>query len=79
MSFSTPLLQTIDFFYGKSELRVLSDFLFLEGASIFSVGAFWGFATKDIRSRLAVIILLVTLGASFLGLSVIIGELSLKH
>jgi len=79
VSLSTSLLQAIDFFYGKSELRILSDLLFLEGAIIFSVGAFWGFAAKDFRSRLAVIMLIIVIGVSFLGLSIIIGEFSLLH
>jgi len=79
VSLSTPHLQTIDFFSGKSEIRMLSDLLFLEGAAIFAVGAFWGAATKDIRSRLAVIVLLAVLGVSFLGSSVVIGELFLRH
>lgn len=79
LSLSTPLLQKIDFFYGKSEVRMLSDLLFLEGAAIFAVGAFWGFVARDPRSRLALIILLVALAASFLGSSIVIGELFLKH
>lgn len=76
VSLSTSLLQAIEFFSGKSELRTLSDLLFLEGAVIFSVGAFWGFASKDLHSRRAVIILIIALAASFLGLSIIIGEFS---
>ena len=79
VSLLTPFLQTIDFFSGKSGVRMLSDLLFLEGAIIFTIGAFWGFATKDPRSQLAVIILLVALGISFLGSSIVIGELFLRH
>jgi len=77
VSLSTPFLQTIDFFYGKSEVRMLSDLLFLEGAVIFTVGAFWGFLSRDPRSQSALIIFLVALGASFLGSSVMIGLLFL--
>jgi len=79
VSLLTPYLQTIDFFKGKSELHMLSDLLFLEGAAIFTAGTLWGVRAKDIRSRLAVILLLVILGASFLGSSVVIGELFLRQ
>lgn len=79
VSLLAPHLQTIDFFKDKSELRMLSDLLFLEGAAIFTAGTFWGVKAKDLRSRLAVIMLLIVLGASFLGLSVVIGELFLRH
>jgi hypothetical protein len=75
----TPHLQTISFFSGKSEMQTVSDLLFLEGAALFLAGAFWGVKTKDLRSRSGVIILLVALGASFLGSSVLIGELFLRH
>jgi len=75
----TPHLQTISFFSGKSEMQTVSDLLFLEGAALFLAGAFWGVKAKDLRSRSGVIILLVALGASFLGSSVLIGELFLRH
>jgi len=58
---------------------MLSDLLFLEGAALFTAGTFWGAKAKDVRSRLAVILLLIILGASFLGFSVVIGELFLKQ
>jgi len=77
VSFSTPYLQIIDFFSGKSEARMLSDLLFLEGAIIFTAGAFWGLTARDFRSRLALITLLIILGASFLVSSIVIGELFL--
>ena len=74
-SLLTPHLQSIDFFSGKSEVRILSDLLFFEGAAIFTVGSFLGFVTRDFRSRLAVILLLIILGLSFLGSSMMISAL----
>jgi len=58
---------------------MLSDLLFLEGAVIFTVGAFWGLRARDLRSRLALMLLLITLGASFLLSSIVVGELLRSH
>lgn len=79
LSLVTPYLQSIEFFADKSGLLVLSNLLFLEGAAIFSIGAFWGATAKDFRSRLPQVACLILIGAIFFGFSVLVGELFVRH
>jgi hypothetical protein len=48
---SSQYLQGVEYFYGKSVARVISDFAFFEAAVIFFVGAFSAFYSLGFRSR----------------------------
>jgi hypothetical protein len=48
---SSQYLQGVEYFYGKSVARVISDFAFFEAAVIFFAGAFSAFYSLGFRSR----------------------------
>lgn len=48
---SSQCLQGVEYFYGKSVARVISDFAFVEAAVVFFVGAFSAFYSLGFRSR----------------------------
>ena len=70
----TPYLQSVEFFSGKSGIQIMSDLVFLEGAIVFCIGAFWAFLTPKLE--LEKVLLMIT-GAGMMGLSVVIGVLFL--
>jgi hypothetical protein len=63
----------IGYFSGKSIVRIVSDFAFIEGAVVFFAGAVLAFFGSSFSWRIKA---LMVLGASMVGLSVVFGVFS---
>ena len=72
--YSIALLSTIsiDYFSHKSSLRIASDLAFIEGATVFFVGALMAFYRSSFSLNVKALIII---GIAMIGLSVVFGIL----